>query len=528
MAVEDEIDGIVVSNHGGRQVDGAIASLDALRPIVRRGREARWRCCSIPGSARAGTPSRRSALGADAVLIGRPYLYGLALGGQEGTRAVVRRLVAELAREVRKAGHRRHRCLSRSSLIRGGGLRERHVRDHPSPSSSRPPPPPPPLAIIAPNALAAPRRPPSAGSHAPLPALPVGPSAAYSAYQSEIYIAGMGAGHQAALHHEPHAARGRRGRGCSGRRAAPPARGRRRRRRGERERAGRSTAWRIVPRMFIDREKRDLLTTVLGARNARPDRPGTRRGQAARASLRRGGKRPGGRRPQAHLRARGGRQHVVRGSCGAARPTARAGSGWTGRRALRTARCSGARARLAAPTWCSRRRSPTRTGARWRRSARRGAGRSSSAASRRSRTHGRRSGRGVDGIIVSNERGRRGTDPVGTIDALANESCKRSGTRSPSSSAQVCGRESTSTALLPSEPMPSSSARPYVHGLAPRSGEAGVRHMLRTLLAELDIALAIAGVENYRALRPDSLVTAERAGRGPARKRRPKRRPRRR
>ena len=49
--------------------------------------------------------------------------------------------------------------------------------------------------------------------------------------------------------------------------------------------------------------------------------------------------------------------------------------------------------------------------------------------------------------------------------------------------------------------------RPYVHGLA-LEGEAGVRHMLRTLLAELDITLAIAGVANYRELGPSALVRA--------------------
>ena len=58
------------------------------------------------------------ALGADAVLIGRPYLYGLALDGQAGTRIVMRSLVDELEEEVRKAGRRSHRTLSRSSLTR--------------------------------------------------------------------------------------------------------------------------------------------------------------------------------------------------------------------------------------------------------------------------------------------------------------------------------------------------------------------------------------------------------------------------
>jgi isopentenyl diphosphate isomerase/L-lactate dehydrogenase-like FMN-dependent dehydrogenase len=58
------------------------------------------------------------ALGADAVLVGRPYIYGLALDGQTGTRTVMQTLVDELAGEVRKAGRRSHRTLSPSSLTR--------------------------------------------------------------------------------------------------------------------------------------------------------------------------------------------------------------------------------------------------------------------------------------------------------------------------------------------------------------------------------------------------------------------------
>jgi isopentenyl diphosphate isomerase/L-lactate dehydrogenase-like FMN-dependent dehydrogenase len=59
------------------------------------------------------------ALGADAVLIGRPYIYGLALDGQRGTRRVMQTLVDELEEEVRKAGRRSHRKLSPSLLTRG-------------------------------------------------------------------------------------------------------------------------------------------------------------------------------------------------------------------------------------------------------------------------------------------------------------------------------------------------------------------------------------------------------------------------
>ncbi len=117
LAVKHRIDGIVVSNHGGRQVDGAIASLDALPPIVKAVGD------KMPVLFDSGIRTGRDAfkalaLGADAVLIGRPYLYGLALAGGRGSRIVMRRLVDELEEEVRKAGHRSHRTLSRSSLTR--------------------------------------------------------------------------------------------------------------------------------------------------------------------------------------------------------------------------------------------------------------------------------------------------------------------------------------------------------------------------------------------------------------------------
>ena len=117
LAVKHRIDGIVVSNHGGRQVDGAIASLDALPPIVKAVGD------KMPVLFDSGIRTGRDAfkalaLGADAVLIGRPYLYGLALAGGRGSRIVMRRLVDELEEEVRKAGHRSHRTLSRSYLTR--------------------------------------------------------------------------------------------------------------------------------------------------------------------------------------------------------------------------------------------------------------------------------------------------------------------------------------------------------------------------------------------------------------------------
>jgi lactate 2-monooxygenase len=88
------VEGIVVSNHGGRQVDGAVASLDALVEVrAALGADA---TVLMDGGVRRGADVLKAlALGADAVLLGRPYAYGLAVGGQEGVEAVVRHLMAD-------------------------------------------------------------------------------------------------------------------------------------------------------------------------------------------------------------------------------------------------------------------------------------------------------------------------------------------------------------------------------------------------------------------------------------------------
>ena len=94
-ARERGVDGIVVSNHGGRQIDGAIASLDALPPIVDAvGDEM---AVLLDSGVRSGADAFKAlALGADAVLVGRPYLWGLALDGESGVETVLRCLLAEL------------------------------------------------------------------------------------------------------------------------------------------------------------------------------------------------------------------------------------------------------------------------------------------------------------------------------------------------------------------------------------------------------------------------------------------------
>ena len=93
-ALDAGVDGIVVSNHGGRQVDGAIGSLDALveiAPVV----AGRCRLLLDSGVRTGADVFKALALGAEAVLIGRPYLYGLALAGEAGARDVVRNMIAE-------------------------------------------------------------------------------------------------------------------------------------------------------------------------------------------------------------------------------------------------------------------------------------------------------------------------------------------------------------------------------------------------------------------------------------------------
>lgn len=93
--VEAGVQGIVVSNHGGRQLDGGVASLDMLPKIVDAvGDELE---ILFDSGARCGADIAKAlALGAKMVLIGRPYIYGLALGGEDGVTHVLRSLLGDL------------------------------------------------------------------------------------------------------------------------------------------------------------------------------------------------------------------------------------------------------------------------------------------------------------------------------------------------------------------------------------------------------------------------------------------------
>jgi L-lactate dehydrogenase (cytochrome) len=94
-ALRRGVDGIVVSNHGGRQVDGAIGSLDALPAIAEAvGGEL---AVLFDSGVRGGVDVLKAlALGADAVCLGRPYIWGLALEGQAGVETVLKMVLAEL------------------------------------------------------------------------------------------------------------------------------------------------------------------------------------------------------------------------------------------------------------------------------------------------------------------------------------------------------------------------------------------------------------------------------------------------
>ena len=109
-AAELGVDGLVVSNHGGRQLDDAVATLDALPEVVR---SVAGRCpVFLDGGVRSGTDVLKAlALGAEAVFLGRPVLWGLAADGEAGVRHVLRLLRDELENAMALSG-----CPSLESL----------------------------------------------------------------------------------------------------------------------------------------------------------------------------------------------------------------------------------------------------------------------------------------------------------------------------------------------------------------------------------------------------------------------------
>jgi len=116
-AADAGIDGVVVSNHGGRQIDGEIASLEALPSIVEAVGD-RMTVLFDSGIRTGSDVLKAVALGASGVFLGRPYVYGLGVGGEDGVRHVLRSLLAELDLSMALAGLARLDELDSSVLRR--------------------------------------------------------------------------------------------------------------------------------------------------------------------------------------------------------------------------------------------------------------------------------------------------------------------------------------------------------------------------------------------------------------------------
>jgi len=114
-AADAGVQGVVCSNHGGRQVDGAVGSLDALPGVVEAAGELP---VLFDSGVRTGADACKAlALGAAAVLLGRPWVHGLALGGEAGVHHVLRSFLADLDLQAGLSGHASTAELSRESVV---------------------------------------------------------------------------------------------------------------------------------------------------------------------------------------------------------------------------------------------------------------------------------------------------------------------------------------------------------------------------------------------------------------------------
>ena len=116
LAIEAGAAAIVVSNHGGRNLDTAVATIDALPAIAER--VARRIPILLDGGVRRGTDVLKAiALGADAVAIGRPYVHGLAVNGADGVAAVIAILRRELEMAMALIGRSSLAALDRAAIV---------------------------------------------------------------------------------------------------------------------------------------------------------------------------------------------------------------------------------------------------------------------------------------------------------------------------------------------------------------------------------------------------------------------------
>lgn len=116
-ALDCGVDGVIVSNHGGRQVDGAIAALDAL-PKVAKAVKGQISVLFDSGIRRGADAFKALALGAKAVLLGRPYMWGLALAGEQGVREVALNFLADFDLTLALSGYTSCEELNESILAR--------------------------------------------------------------------------------------------------------------------------------------------------------------------------------------------------------------------------------------------------------------------------------------------------------------------------------------------------------------------------------------------------------------------------
>jgi isopentenyl diphosphate isomerase/L-lactate dehydrogenase-like FMN-dependent dehydrogenase len=115
MAADAGMDGIIVSNHGGRQLDGAIGSLTVLPEIVDA--VGSRMCILFDSGIRTGTDIMKAlCLGANAVLLGRPWVYGLGIQGKEGAKQVIQGILADFDQSMCLAGFKSISELDRSVL----------------------------------------------------------------------------------------------------------------------------------------------------------------------------------------------------------------------------------------------------------------------------------------------------------------------------------------------------------------------------------------------------------------------------
>lgn len=118
-AVDAGAAGVIVSNHGGRQLDGAVATADALSGVVEA--VADRVPVLVDGGIRSGVDALRAlAMGASAVLVARPIIWGLVVGGADGVEAVLRELTEEMAHAMALCGARTVADIDRRLVVRPG------------------------------------------------------------------------------------------------------------------------------------------------------------------------------------------------------------------------------------------------------------------------------------------------------------------------------------------------------------------------------------------------------------------------